>query len=300
MVKYYPNRTSMSKAVKQAYKRGNYVTVLPGAITASKTKSKSKKYKTKNKKYKIGYPLFGDNYLVKKVRVHRVLAYNMLKDVTDGGKRFEIYFAPWQNVEANPPATNPPPAGHTFGRANLFYSEDFAKMFASQREYNMFRLKSVYMEIRKPKVLIDYRNGGAIVSEFHDQLNLPWGTEILHTKDEIVADTTTGVLQPTLNDIKWGRTIAAPSTWKEAVDDGSRFKISTGVVQKRCWKPSTPAEKKWRFTNPGVELEHSTGGITIMMRDSQPIPNVEGPAYQPFQNIFEITATVYMEFKTKI
>ena len=293
--KYLPNRRSMGKRAR-LYQKNRKV------AAANKIKSAYRSYRGR-RPYLARRLISGGNYIVKKVRLNKTLTFSNLKTIganPQDPKRFEIYFAPWANVETVAPTTNPAPAGSTFGRANLFYHQDFNDMFTGNREYNMFRLRGVYMEIRRPKVLIDYRNGGQVVQEFHDSVNHPWGTEILHTKDEIVADTTTGVLQPVINNVNWGRTIAAPSTWSEAIDDGSRFKVTHGNYQKRVWKPATPAERKWRFTNPGVELEHSTGGITLMLREGWPIPYVEGPVYQPTQIMFDIVATVYMEFKTRI
>lgn len=285
-----PDRRSMGKRASLYNKNRKYA-------AAKRIAGAYRKYRGKAR----GVPRAltnGGNYMVKKTRVMKQLTYNQLADMSTGdGKKFNIYFAPWQNVNVVPPTT----AGTTgFGYANLFYSDDINKEFTGNRNYNLFRLKGVYMEIRRPKMLLDYRVGGVVQSEFHDALNIPWGTEILHTRDEIQADTITGVLQPTISNVKWGRTIVHPSSWDEAVDDGTRFKICHGGYSKRIWKPSTAAERKWRFTNPSVELEHSTGGMTLMLRDETPIPNVQGPAYQSDQVMFEITATIYMEFKVKI
>lgn len=292
MPTYYPNRKSMTLAQRR---RASYLKKagVRNRINASnRIKRAYRGYKSRARPARY---ISGDNFVTKKVRVQKDITYNALKTFSSGGgKHFVIYFAPWANVSTSLVTSS----GATgFGYANLLYSPELADMFSAPRAYNLFRMKAVYATVTRPKCYIDHISDSD--TRFLQYPDNYWGMETLHTRQQIQADATTGVVQPSLTAVNYGRTIVHPSSWDECIDDGSRFKMNRGHTIKKIWKPASKVERDWRFTT-GVELEHSTGGIMIAMKDSVPIPSVVGPAFDDNQVMFTVTAWVYMDFKVKI
>ena len=244
-----------------------------------------KAYNNKKKLYRRYKSLSGGQYQCVKVRMHRSLQKNHFKPDPAGGMYFNIYFAPWRNLQ-----TTPATSGANLGFANIFYHNDFKQVFDNQ-QYNYFRLKGVYMEFRRPKCFINMNT----IDDIEDATN-PWCTQVLHTFEKQLANTTTG-LEPSY-DVSTREEIRHPASWNEAVDDGKRTRLHHyNKYAKRVWLPFNNAERKWRATSD-AELDHSVGGIHIRLKNSSPLPNAVA-TYADNQVLYDITATVYMEFRGK-
>lgn len=260
------------------------------AAAAATIQRAMRRFRQKKRGFTRYRAITGNNYHVVKVRMQRTLQKNHFRVDTDDSLFFNIFFAPWRNLAATPTTDNTDPQ---FSYANLFYHPDFKTVLDSQ-QYDYMRLKGVYLEFRRPKAFMNFNPILANTDTIAETTN-PWCTQMIHTALRYQADTTSTELQPNYQ-VTSREVIQYPNGWNEAIDDGKRTRLHNySKYAKRVWKPFHWAEKRWMQTR-NCELDHSIGGIHIRHKYSIPVANVSAQ-YERAQALFDITATVYMEFR---
>ena len=224
---------------------------------------------------------------VLKVRMTRTIRYGDMLAGSDGSRSCNIFFCPSRNIST----------AFSGGNCNLFYHPDFGVM---QELYQQYKVSCVVMKFSKPDQYI--RDSTNSTVQFIKMPTQEWGTQILHSRLCNKPDTTTGAMQLQA-DITPRVQIYTPSTYAEAVDDGARrFKIVPNYKRSetRVYKPSSFYEKKW--TNKLYDdLELAKGGIHIRIKKgSEPVPEVAHLDVYDQQIMFDVTATVYMNFKERV
>lgn len=263
----------------------------PGRVAAARTIVRAMKNFTRKKRQVRRYKaITGGSYNVVKVRMHRSLQKQHLKVDGDDSMYFNIFFAPWRNLNPDPTTDTTAP---NHGFANLFYHPDFKAVLDNQ-QYAYMRLKGVYMEIRRPKAFMNFNTIVTNTDQVDDTTN-PWCSQVLHTFRINKANTQSTVLEPSI-DMDYKEEVRWPSSWNECVDNGKKTKLHHyNKYAKRIWLPFNQCEKRWLAT-ANCELDHSIGGLHLRHKYSIPVGTTSA-VYERAQNIFDITATVYMEFR---
>lgn len=266
------------------------MTSMTRSSAAAKIQTALRSYNKKKRVIRRYRAITGGSYNVVKVRLHRSLQKQHFRVDGDDSMFFNIFFAPWRNLDTTPVTDNTDPQ---FGFANLFYHPDF-KAVLDNRQYAYMRIKGVYMEIRRPKTFINMNSLLTNTDQVEDTTN-PWCTQVLHTFRINKSNTTSTILEPNF-DMAYKDEVRWPSSWNECVDNGKKTRLHHyNKYAKRVWLPFNHTEKQWLST-ANAELDHSIGGIHLRHKYSIPVGTVAA-GYERAQNIFDITATVYMEFR---
>lgn len=228
------------------------------------------------------YKNVSSNTLTVKCRVPFHLNYNYFTALADDSLEFNFLNAPWLNVQS------------TGTGANRFFNQDFQ---SAMQLYQSYRLARIDYHMRRPDILYN-QSGSDRAGETHKQ-NVAWGTEILHTRMVDKPDTTTGVLQATVDLSPRMVTESGGSTWREMVDNqDKRFHMhGTRNYVKRTWLPATYQERKLRDKQYS-DQEHICGGLSVRFKNKTIIPGISTEPASG-QVMLEGYADVYMNFSRR-
>jgi len=262
--------------------------------TKKSAKAPVRKYGRKPRKYVRKAPIYKQprsdtNFL--KVRVSAQIRFQDMLLSDDNSLYCNLLNALSQNISTS---------FNTNGFANLFYSDDFAKM---QSLYRKYKTTCVVMKFRRPQTTLLLNNSVNFASP-HVQPTVEWGTKVLHTQTVFQPNLVTNQVEANTNLQPRIRT-TSPATWDSAIHDGTQHFKNHGYAKSvtRVWKPVGNFEKQWRYTASGAsDQELAVGGLHLRMRDKNPTGMTSTPSfsYAPDQVLYDVEGIVYMSFLDRI
>jgi len=236
----------------------------------------SKKTVAKYYRPRINRPISG-NYFTLRCRVPFTILRSQMSTLPDNSLQFNFVNAPWRNLNTD--------------TSNRLYHTDFVQM---EPLYQQYKLGKIEYCIRRPNQFINQTQtqGGDMTI----RPTVSFGTQVLHSTQMMAADGVSNVIQGSVNYTP-RVLLRVPNSWTEAVDNQDRrFKVhGYKTFVKRTWLPATGFEKHWRSTVTETEQDVGCGGLTIMVKNKNMVP--EYPEEQvATQVMFEGYADVYMNY----
>ena len=263
-------------------------------MTMKRKSSKKTEKKNKTKKTGVPRPIITKNTDTLTCRVQTQILAKEMTIGTDNSLSFSILNAPWRAVSVTPQFDS---AGNmTEPGFNRLYSSDFAKL---QTLYDRYQLTAVDYDIERPKAYLNAPSDG---TDFHDDCDIQWGTQVLHAETVFQPDSVTGAVQGTCP--LTPKVVHYFSTnWQACVDDSDKRFTMQGFKKKAhvTWRPQTSYEKRWRNILYS-DNEVACGGLHIRLKNSRPIPALDGastPVFNGQQVMFMITARLTMKYMNR-
>jgi hypothetical protein len=190
----------------------------------------------------------------------------------DESLSFNFVNAPWRNVSTD--------------AQNRLYDNDFV---LAMNLYQQYKLARVDYTIRRPSQWA--ASGQGIIKPSQS-----FGTQVLHTRQVMTANGTTGSVESTAA-ISQHILTTSPTSWKEAVDNQSTtFHVHGYKTQcKRTWLPGCYFEKRWRNKNVGTDQELASGGLLLLVKQEYLVPEV-ATNLNAAQIMFEGYADVFINY----
>lgn len=191
---------------------------------------------------------------------------------SDNSLSFNFVNAPWRNVSTS--------------AQNRLYDADFLSGMALYQQYKLARVDYC---VRRPLQWMNTGNSAVAPSQ-------SFGSQILHTRQVLTANGQTGSIESTAA-IEQHIMTSSPTSWKEAVDGQSTTFHIHGYKRecKRTWLPGCYFEKRWRNKNTGTDQELACGGLLLMVKDNNILPDGIGSP-ENAQVMFEGYADVFINY----